>query len=98
MAIGPDSVITQDKEPIAASVDDEVVMLSARAQAYFGLDKIGTEIWSMIERPCRVGEICARLVERYEIEPQTCETDVIEFLDELLGHGLIRLVDRDARP
>ncbi len=98
MSIGPESVIVQDKEPITATVDDEVVMLSARAEAYFGLDGVGTEIWGMIDQPRRVAEICASLIESYEVEPGTCEQDVVKFLNELLGHGLIRLVGEDGRP
>ena len=98
MTIGPQSVIVQDKEPIAATVDDEVVMLSARAESYFGLDGIGSRIWNLIEQPRQVAEICASLVESYEVDAATCERDVIKFLDELHGHGLIRIVGGEGRP
>ena len=50
MTVGPDSVVVQEDEPIAAEVDGEVVMLSERAGAYFGLDGIGSEIWKLIAR------------------------------------------------
>jgi Coenzyme PQQ synthesis protein D (PqqD) len=96
MPVGPQSIIIQDQEPIVASVHDEVVMLSARAEAYFGLDGVGSEIWNMIEQPRRVRDICAQLVGRYEVEPQTCEDDLLKFLYELLDYGLIRLVDQEA--
>jgi hypothetical protein len=91
-------MVTQDKEPIAASVDDEIVMLSARAEAYFGFDGVGSEIWNMIEQPRRVSEICAGLIANYDVEARTCENDVLKFLNELLGHGLIRLVGQEERP
>jgi hypothetical protein len=98
MPVGPQSVITQDKEPITASLDEEVVMLSARAEAYFGFDRIGSEIWNMIGQPRRVSEICAWLIANYDVEAQTCENDVLKFLNELLGHGLIKLVGQEERP
>jgi hypothetical protein len=98
MPVGPQSVITQDKEPIVASLDDEVVMLSARAEAYFGFDRVGSQIWDMIEQPRRVSEICAGLIANYDVEAQTCENDVLKFLNELLGHGLIRLAGQEERP
>ena len=47
MTVGPDSVIVQEDEPVAAEVDGEVVMLSERAGAYFGLDGIASEIWRL---------------------------------------------------
>ena len=98
MTIRPQSVITQDQEPVTATVDDDVVMLSARAAAYFGLDRVGSEIWSMIEQPRRVSDICAALLASYAVEPQTCETDVLKFLNELQDHGLIKVVGEDERP
>ena len=59
MTVGPDSVVVQEDEPIAAEVDGEVVMLSERAGAYFGLDGIGSEIWKLIAQPRRVRAISA---------------------------------------
>jgi len=96
MAVGPHSIIIRDQEPIVASVHNEVVMLSARAESYFGLDGVGSEIWTMIEEPRRVSDICAQLISRYEVEPQTCEDDLLKFLNELLDYGLIRLVDQET--
>jgi Coenzyme PQQ synthesis protein D (PqqD) len=96
MPVGPQSIIVQDQEPIVASVHDEVVMLSARAESYFGLDGVGSDIWNMIEEPRKVHDICAQLVGRYEVEPQRCEDDLLKFLNELLEYGLIRLVDQET--
>jgi Coenzyme PQQ synthesis protein D (PqqD) len=96
MPVGPQSIITQDQEPIVASVHDEVVMLSARAESYFGLDGVGSEIWNMIGEPRRVSDICAQLVGRYEVEPERCEDDLLKFLNELLDYGLIKLVNPET--
>ena len=69
-------------------------MLSARAESYFGLDRVGSDIWNMMEHPARVSDICEQLVERYDVEAQTCEQDVLKFLNELFDCGLIKLADR----
>lgn len=71
-------------------------MLSARAESYFGLDRVGSEIWNMIAQPRPVFEICAGLIANYDVEPHTCESDVIKFLNELLDHHLIVLVGQEA--
>jgi hypothetical protein len=91
-AISLESVIERDDEPIAAKVDEEVVMLSARAQAYFGLGDIGSRIWSMLDRPRRAADICDELVNTYDVERSTCERDVLAFLGDLLNERLIRIV------
>jgi hypothetical protein len=91
VTIGPDSIVSQDDEPIASHLDSEVVMLSVRAQSYFGLGEVGSEIWEMIAQPRRVAEICAEFVRRYAVEPAVCEREVVAFLTMLLQHRLIRL-------
>jgi hypothetical protein len=92
MTVGPDSVIVQEDEPVAAEVDGEVVMLSERAGAYFGLDGIGSEIWRLIGEPRRVSELCGTLAQRSEVDAETLSRDVTAFLDALLARNLVRLV------
>lgn len=92
MAVDSQTVIARDTEPVVATVDDEIVMLSNSAEAYFGLGKVGSEIWKLIERPRRVSDICAALGEVFDIDPQTCLQEVSTFLDSMLEHGLIRIV------
>ena len=96
MTVGPDSVIVQEDEPVAAEVDGEVVMLSERAGAYFGLDGIGSEIWRLIGEPRRVSELCGTLAQRYDVDAETLTRDVTAFLDALLARNLVRLVEAPA--
>jgi hypothetical protein len=101
MILGSDAVVVQDSEPIAATVDDEVVMLSVRAGAYFGLNGIGSEIWHMLREPRRVGDLCDELAQRYEADTDTLTRDVTLFLQALIERGLVRVVDAgrpSARP
>ena len=76
MTVRPDSVIVQEDEPVAAEVDGEVVMLSERAGAYFGLDGIGSEIWRLIGEPRRVSDLCQSLAQRYDVDGETLTRDV----------------------
>ena len=96
MTIGPETVVVQDKEPIATKLDDEIVMLSPRAEAYFGLGEVGSEIWNLISEPRRVADICAKLCDDYDIDAATCERDVIGFLSQLLDRHLIRVIGGDG--
>jgi Coenzyme PQQ synthesis protein D (PqqD) len=96
MTVGPDSIVVQEDEPIAAEVDGEVVMLSERAGAYFGLDGIGSEIWKLIAQPQRVSDLCQSLAQHYDSDCETLTRDVIAFLDELLARRLVRLMDEPA--
>jgi hypothetical protein len=93
MKVCSDSVVVQESEPIAAEVDGEVVMLSERGGAYFGLDDIGSEIWHLLKEPRRVGDLCQVLAQRYDADAETLNRDVVSFLDQLLARGLLRVVE-----
>jgi hypothetical protein len=92
VSIASDAVVVQDSEPVVATVDDEVVMLSARAGAYFGLNGVGTEIWNMLREPRRLSDLCRELSQRYEADIDTLTRDVTLFLQALIERGLVRVV------
>lgn len=96
MAVQLDSVVVKDSEPIDTTIDDEVVMLSPRAQSYFGLGTVGSEIWKAIDQPVRVEDVCASLLQEFEIDADTCRREVLAFLDDLVERGLARVVEQDA--
>jgi hypothetical protein len=96
VTISSGNMVVRDDEPIAATVDGEIVILSAKAEAYFGLGEIGSEIWGMIATPRRISDICTKLIEDYDVDPQTCEQDTVAFLTTLLDDRLIRIVDEQS--
>jgi hypothetical protein len=95
VTISSDSVVVRNEEPISAKVDGEIVILSPQAEAYFGLSEIGSEIWQMIATPRRASDICAQLIDAYDVDPETCERDTLGFLTRLLDDKLIQVVDED---
>jgi hypothetical protein len=96
MTVRLDSVVVRDKEPIATTIDGEVVMLSPRAQTYFGLGAVGSEIWNAIEQPRRVDELCAMLMQEFEIDTETCRREAVSFLTDLVAHGLAHIVSAEG--
>lgn len=94
MTLTDDSVVVQDTEPVAARVDGDVVMLSEREGAYFGLNSVGSKIWDLIAQPRCVGDIRRSLAEQYEIDEETLTREVMTFLEELLTRRLVRIEEQ----
>ncbi|MBI2566920.1 MAG: PqqD family protein [Candidatus Schekmanbacteria bacterium] len=88
-AISRDSLVCHSPGIDSAPIDDELVMISQRADAYYGLDPIGRHIWELLRAPIRVRDLCELLKQRYDVSAARCESDVLEFLDELYRVGLI---------
>lgn len=80
---------------VSGNMDGEIVMLSLQRGEYFGLDKVGSRIWELIEHPVTVREIKQILLEEYEVDESTCEKDLVEFLEDLVNKGLIIIVNQE---
>jgi hypothetical protein len=92
-----DSVLVQDQEPRAADLDGGVVVLSVSAGSYFGFNRVATEIWHMLAAPCRVGQIFEALTQHHDVDAETLSRDVTPFLQTLIAHRLVRVLEPDER-
>lgn len=91
MDISPESMVSQTDDIVASDIDDEKVMMSVERGQYYGLDPIGSRVWELIEKPIRVSDLIDALLLKYDVDRDTCERDVLEFLGELREDGLLRV-------
>lgn len=93
-----ESILVQDREPAGADLDGGSVLLSLRAGAYFDLNPMASEIWQMLAEPCRVDRILASLSADHDVDRQTVARDVTPFLQTLVEHRLVRVIDPRQKP
>jgi hypothetical protein len=74
---------------IESQIDREIVALNIETGVCYGLNGIGSRIWTLLAKPARISEICAILVSEYEVEVDTCENQVIDLVEQLLNEGLV---------
>ena len=86
---GMDTVIRQAKGPVFTEVDGEVVLMSVESGKYYVLNPMGSRIWSLAAEPIRLGDLCARLIEEYDVGQALCETEVLGYVRELADRRLI---------
>jgi hypothetical protein len=89
--ITPQSVIRRSKNLLFNEIDGEVVMLSIENSEYYGMDKIGSRIWELIENPVSVNELIGTLMDEYEVTREQCTNDTTEFLEQLAEKKLISI-------
>jgi hypothetical protein len=77
----------------AGELDGEAVLMSVDQGRYYGMDPIGTRIWSLIETPLAVSDVCDQLRKEYKVTPEECERDVLVFLNELADANLLSVID-----
>ncbi len=81
---------------LAARVGDDLVMMSANAGNYIGLNAVGSRIWELIEEPRDIDELCAQLQEEFQVSRETCMGEVRKFLKELEDHRAVAFIAPSA--
>ena len=91
MQIQAEQKVTISPDVLFQEVSGEMVLLDLASESYFGLDAVGARIWALLESGASVGETLDTLLQEYEVERATLETDLAELLEKLAGAGLISL-------
>jgi len=77
---------------VSCKIDDDVAILDLGRALYFGLQGAGVHIWDALEQPRSVADLCASIVEEYDISVDDCRADVVEILASLQEEGLVEEV------
>jgi hypothetical protein len=74
---------------INETIDGETVIVNLDTGNYYSLDKIGAEIWSLMERNASMSGITEHIVNRYNGEREEIEKAIKQLMDELQKEALI---------
>jgi len=91
-AISLPTVVVAVPDQVSCRLENETVMLDLNRGVYFGLNRVGSMIWEMIQRPQSVQTIYFAVLENYEVDPETCKSDLIRLLEDLQEAGLADIV------
>ncbi len=89
--INLNSVVAQSEDQVSTELDGETVLMSIEQGNYYGMDKILSRIWALIEKPIPVSTLCDRLIDEYNVERETCEQDVLNVLNDLTKENLLKI-------
>lgn len=85
------SVVVVAPQSVSCDLAGEAAILDVQSGMYYGLNAVGSRIWSLIQAPQSVMDLCRAIVEAYDVTPERCERDVLELLQELADLGLIEV-------
>jgi hypothetical protein len=70
----------------------QTLMMSIAQGKYYAVDATAKRIWDMLERPLRLQEVVAALLDEFDVAPEQCNREVLAFAENLLRNGLIKEV------
>ena len=79
---------------VEAEVGGEIMALDIERGSCFGFNATATRIWQLIEQPCSLAELCARLMAEHEVDQTTCHEQTSAVLAQLADEGLVVLTPR----
>ena len=83
MKVSLECVVQRNAEMIFTDLDDTVVMMDSDKGVCYELDPVGARIWNLLETARSVKELCELLAGDYDVTPEACRRDVLEFLERM---------------
>ena len=90
--INLDTIINKNLEIDDTDLDGEKVMMNLDKGEYFMMNEVGSRIWELIEGNTPIVNIIETLTNEYDVDEETCENTVMEFLGRLKNADLIKVV------
>jgi hypothetical protein len=70
-------------------IDGEVVMLSVENSEYYGMDKVGSRIWELLEHPIVFKDLVIKLMDEYNVSEQQCYHETLDFINKLCDKNMV---------
>jgi len=72
-------------------LEGEAVLLNLNTESYFGLDDVGTRMWTSLTESASIEAAFDLLQGEYDVAPEQLQSDLCLFIDKLLEAGLINV-------
>ena len=79
-----DDVLFQD-------LDGEAVILNLENEYYYGLDEVGTRMWTLLVHHGHVEHAYQILLNEFNVAQDLLLKDLLALVDELASHGLLQV-------
>jgi Coenzyme PQQ synthesis protein D (PqqD) len=90
-SFSPQDRLSRAREILSTELDQETVLMSVDAGAYYGLAGPARTIWEKLEKPLSFSALVEQLVLEYKITPEACAEDLQGFLEQMEREGLLRV-------
>lgn len=80
-------VVRNEKDWLTARLGGEVFLMNVKGKDVIGLDEVSVEIWTILETPRSLDEVCLMISKQFRVAPEECRPDVQRVLDSLKQQG-----------
>jgi hypothetical protein len=89
MSISFDQKLVVTSDTLINVIEGESVLLNLKSESYFGLDQVGTRMWTLLTTSGSIQAAYEKLLDEYEVEAAELKRDLSEFIENLLSLNLV---------
>lgn len=86
-----ESSVAAIKEHVATDLAGKTAILGLKNRTYYTLNEVGSPIWELIQTETPVKDIHRAIMQRYQVDSQQCEKELLAFLQILVDQGLVEV-------
>lgn len=86
------SKLAKTENAVWGEVDGELFITNASSGRYHCLNQTGAFIWKLLDQPQTVDEIVQTLLNHFEVDQETANTEVISFAQAMIDRDNLREV------
>ena len=91
-----DKRVSVAPDVLMRELEGEAVLLNLDSETYFGLDEIGTTMWTTLATSATLESAYCALLEIYDADPERLRADLLDFVGQLAEAGLVDVQDIPA--
>jgi hypothetical protein len=79
---------------LVSGLQDESVMLNLDSERYYGLDDVGTRMFSVLTTSDSIESAFEVLLGEYDVDREVLRNDLVSLIDKLLEQGLVEVLNQ----
>ena len=89
MPISFDQKVSVTPDTLINIVGEESVLLNLKSESYYGLDEVGTRMWTALTTSDSIEAAYEMLLAEYHIGAEVLQRDLQALLEKLIKRGLV---------
>ncbi len=83
--------VQRSDEVLFQEVGGEAVLLDLSSELYFGLDPVGTRVWTLIGEGQQLQAVYEAICSEFDAPPTTVHSDLMSLIGRLFEVGLVKV-------
>jgi hypothetical protein len=87
-----DTVVCKNDDIFSGAIDDEMVAINIENGKYYQMNRTGSRLLSLLDRPSSIRELCEKVIGSYKVDPDVLNEEVLEFMQDMVKYKVVLTV------